>query len=305
MAGNNINSFYSLKKQEAKLGVYFIAPVIIILGSVIVYPLIYTLTMGFLKNNLMDPSGISFIGLKNYIRLYNSSDFRVALVNTITLSGFAVVFQVIIGMLIALLFNDTVLPAKSLFRSMFILPWVIPTFVAAFAWVWMMDFNYGTVNHILVALKLIKEPVAWFGQGSTAMLIVIIAHIWKGLPFVFISFLAGLQTIDPQLLEAATVDGANIWEKFWYVTLPGIKDIFIITLLLRGIWNFNWFDFAYLLTGGGPGITTLTLPIQVYNEAFIGYRFGRASAIGSIMFLFLLIFTILYFKLTKGEEGGY
>ncbi|MCP4312836.1 MAG: sugar ABC transporter permease, partial [Bacteroidetes bacterium] len=166
---------------------------------------------------------------------------------------------------------------RSFVRGIFIIPWATPTFVAAFAWIWLLDAQYGIFNMVLTKLNILSEGIPWLGQLNTALLCVILAHVWKGLPWVVMVLLSGLQMVPKSLQEAARVDGANAWKEFWNVIVPSMKNVLLIVILLRVIWTFNWFDYVYLLTGGGPLDATTTWPVLIYKTGFEAYRFGRAS----------------------------
>lgn len=294
---------YSFEKSQARLGVLLILPALIIIAAIILYPLLYTLILSFFSKDLMNPlKGTKFIGIKNFVTLFNSPDFLTALKNTFVLTFGSLLIQLFLGMTIALLSNIE-FKGRSIIRAFFILPWATPTFVAAFALIWVFDGQYGAVNHLLKAIGLIKEGIPWFGSVNTSMISLIIATAWKGMPYVILVLLAGLQMVSKDLLEAAKIDGASFRHEFIHIIVPEIMDILIITIVLRTIWTFNWFDLTYLLTGGGPANTTMTLPLQVYDTAFKSYKMGLSSAIGTAMFIILVLCSAVYFKvLKKGDR---
>lgn len=284
------------------LGIMLLLPAMVFIVGVILYPLLSTLFMAFKSMDLLKPgAGTPFVGLDNFKWLFNWPHFPISLINSIVLTLASTGGQVIIALLLAILFNEY-FAGRKILRGFLILPWAIPTYVASIVWKWLLDANYGIINLLFLELGIFDQPIDWYGNIATAMPTVIVSHIWKGLPWVFLVILAGLQTINEEHRESAAVDGATGWQTFMRVILPQLRYIIGIAFLLRAIWYFNWFDFVYLLTGGGPANQTMILPIAVYNIAFEGYRFGRGAAISTFMFLILAIFVVVYLNLTFKEE---
>jgi arabinogalactan oligomer/maltooligosaccharide transport system permease protein len=203
-------------------------------------------------------------------------------------------------MSIALLLNMS-FKGRGIMRTIFMLPWAVPTFAAAFIWQWMFDYRYGAINHVLKFQGF--APIHWTISPFMAALGLIIAHVWKLMPWTIAVLLAGLQLIPKEIEEAAKIDGANKRQQFWYITLPYMRYVILIVVLLRTIWTFNWFDFVYLITAGGPAKSTLILPIKLYNDAFVSYTWNIACAQGTVMFLILFIFIIFYFRILSKEEA--
>lgn len=289
-------------ENESTLGLLLILPAVIIIGLVVLYPLLYTVVMSLFSKNLINPRrGTVWVGLDNYVKLLTDSSFLGALWNSIVLTTTSMIIQVVLAMTIAILLQKAFF-GRGILRGVMILPWAVPTFVAAFAWSWLMDPSYGAVNGILQALGIIKEGIPWLGQMSTALATVVLANVWKGLPWVILTLSAGLQLVPQELQEAARTDGAGFWRELWHIILPSMSQVIAITIVLRTIWTFNWFDLVYLLTGGGPAKATNILPIEVYNTSFLSYQIGLASAIGTVMLVILGGFAILYFHLSGKEE---
>jgi len=191
---------------------------------------------------------------------------------------------------------------RSLARSLILFPYFVSTVVAVLVWRWLFNDLYGILNHLLVASGLVDMPVDWLGQMPNAMISVILVGTWKYFPFVVIAVLARLQSIPEHLYEAATIDGANAWARFWDVTLPELRAVLLVVLLLRTIWDFKEFDLIYLLTGGGPLTSTLTLPLLVYKESFGLNEMGKASAYAVAMMLVMLVFMTIYLR--RARRGG-
>jgi multiple sugar transport system permease protein len=192
---------------------------------------------------------------------------------------------------------------RHLLRAAVLLPWAMPTIVAAFVFRWLFDASFGPVNSLLDSVGIVSSahPIAWLGSPDTALLTVIGVHIWKGLPFVILVFLAALQALPRDLKDAAAVDGAGYWQEVRHITLPQLRYIIAIVFLLRFIWTFNWFDLTYLLTGGGPGSATMTLPIQVYITAFRTYQLGLSAAYATMIAAVLMVVTVVWLRLTTRE----
>jgi multiple sugar transport system permease protein len=185
---------------------------------------------------------------------------------------------------------------------MLILPYALPPISVALMWRWMLNSTYGIVNIFLMRIGIIETPIPWLSGLYTALPTAILINTWFGFPLMTIAILAGLQSIPIEHYEVANIAGASAWQTFWKVTLPGIKQIVGIMVILRIIWVFNSFDILFLLTGGGPLRTTEALPILAYYTGWKSQLIGKAGALATILFLFLLVFMIFYFRMAKLEE---
>jgi multiple sugar transport system permease protein len=244
-----------------------------------------------------------WIGLANYRALLADREFWTAFVNTLVWTAGAVTLQLVLGVGMALLLNGR-LVARSAARGLVLFPYLLPTAVAVLVWRWLFNDLYGLINQVLMATGLVSAPVAWLSQSHTAMAAVILVGAWKFFPFVVLAVLARLQSIPETLYEAARIDGASRWAQFWDVTLPQLAGVLAVVVLLRSIWDFKEFDLIYLMTGGGPGISTETLPILVYREAFQLLNFGRGAAVAVLMFGFMLLFFALHVWGTGRAEAS-
>ena len=213
--------------------------------------------------------------------------------------------QVVLGLAIAILLNHPDLRFKGLFRGLVIMPWLVPTVAVAMIFRWMFHDIYGIMNYILIDLHVLKEPVAWIANEHTAMFILILANVWRGVPMLITMFLAGLQGIPSDLYEAGQIDGANGWNRFCKITLPLLMPVVMVSGILRFIWTFNFYDLPWVMTGGGPAEATQTTPIYAYRRAFSSYRMGEGSAITMILFVILIIFAAIYFILKKRQDKLY
>ena len=292
----------SLRNSEQLLGVGLLLPTIALIAAVVLYPMISTMWLAFFDESLLRPNDpTEFVGLDNFRRLVTDGDFWKIVLNSIVLTAGAVAGEVIIGMIIALAVNASY-RGRGLFRTLNILPWVIPSFVTAFVWIWLLHPQFGPVNAFLQLLHIINEPIAWLSNGTTAMISLVAVFVWKGLPWTFLVLLAGLQTIPEDWYEAAKVDGASPWQMFRHITLPALRYVLVIVLVLRTIWTFNSFDMVYLLTGGGPARATLTLPMRVYTAGFREYDIGMSSAIAAVMVVLVVLLSVLMLRVGWVEE---
>jgi multiple sugar transport system permease protein len=292
-----------LDRRHAWLGVMLIAPTVLIFCAVVVYPLVSALYLSLFRIFTPTLSG-GFVGFANYAELAGSPEFWRSLWNNLVWTACTLVLQVVLGVAAALMLNQAMF-MRSLARSLILFPYFVSTVVAVLVWRWLFNDLYGILNHMMMWAGLLSMPLDWLGSMPNAMVSVVLVGAWKYFPFVVIAVLARLQTIPEQLYEAATIDGAGAWGRFWDVTLPQLKDVLVVVVLLRAIWDFKEFDLIYLLTGGGPIISTQTLPLMVYKEAFGMNEMGRASAVAVAMMLVMLVFMVVYFRVlrARGEEG--
>jgi ABC-type sugar transport system permease subunit len=234
-----------------------------------------------------------FVGLENFKNILSLEYFSKTLLNTIIWTGGVVALQFITGLGVAALLNTRV-RGIGLVSSLVLIPWVTPGVIAAIIWTWLYHPLYGVLNEVLVFLGILKQYKAWLSEPQVALWAIVVAGVWKGFPFSMIMFLAGMKAIPQDIYEAAKVDGAGPFARFWYITIPSLMPIFKITLLLLVIWTFNYFDLVYAMTRGGPGHSTEILATLIYKLAFDHWRFGAASSLAVIMFLILVIFTFVY-----------
>jgi len=279
---------YSSANSSARFGLMLIMPSIILLGLVVVYPIIKMFVISVTKNNLLRISDTGFVGIENFIWVLKNNSFWNALLNTVILTVVSVLAQTVIGLILAIFLTENI-KGRGVFRSAIILPWAVPTVVAATVWVWMYMPTYGIFNLFLNLLGFDTSNITWLGDTKLALFSVIITHVWKGLPIVFLVILANLQTIPTILYEAAKIDGANTWQSFRHITIPSIKSGIALIMLLRGVWTFNWFDMVWIMTAGGPVESTMTLPVMIYKVGFNSFRLDRAAAISLTMFAILMI----------------
>ena len=290
----------SLEKRYARIGVVLIAPTVLVFCAVILYPLISAIYLSLFSIYTPTLAG-EWVGVDNYTALLASGDFWNAALNTLIWTVGTLMLQLVFGVAMALLLNQSIV-FQSLARSLVLFPYFLSTVVAVLVWRWLFNDLYGILNHVLLIAGLIDAPVNWLGQMPNAMISIILVGAWKYFPFVVIVVLARLQSIPEQLYEAATIDGAGRFQRFTDITLPQLRDVLVVVVLLRAIWDFKEFDLIYLMTGGGPVRATQTLSLLVYEEAFRLNRMGMASTYAVAMMLVLLGFTLVYLRQTNRVE---
>jgi multiple sugar transport system permease protein len=290
-----------LPRQYAIVGLLLIAPTLIIFALVIVYPLVYAIYLSFFSIYTPTLKG-QWVGLENYRAMLGSREFWGALRTTITWTVGTLTLQVVFGVSMALLLNLDFY-GRALARSLVLFPYFVSTVVAVLVWRWMFNGSYGILNRAIMVSGISNMPLDWLGVMPNAMISLIFVGAWKYFPFVVIAVLARLQTIPGELYEAARIDGANAWSRFWDITLPQLRDVLLVVVLLRTIWDFKEFDLVYLLTGGGPVAATETLPLLVYKAAFGMNAMGAASTYAVGIMVVLLLFMVIYLRQSRNKRG--
>lgn len=265
-----------------------VAPVVLLILGLVAYPFLFAIWVSF--TDMVVGSTGNFIGLKNFQYLAGTATFWAAIGNTIIIVLVSDLLKLGIGLGLALLVHQH-LPGRGLFRSVLMLPWAMPAFVAFLTWRVLYQPIGGGINLVLTQSGLYPHVIDFLGQRSTAMASVIAASVWRGFPFWFVSILAALQSVPRELHEAATVDGANAWQRFWAVTFPGILPVIIVTTLLSSIWTANGFEHVWLLTAGGPSDATMVFPVLAYF-GMQTQRIGEAAAVSVYMLPVLGILVI-------------
>ena len=289
-----------LERRYARLGVLLIAPTIVVFSMVIVYPLLAAIYLSLFSIFTPTLEG-DFVGAANYVQLLTGGEFWSALGTTLIWTVGTLTLQIVFGVGMALLLHQN-LWFRSLARSLVLFPYFISTVVAVLVWRWLFNDLYGALNHGLMQLGILDMPLDWLGSMPNAMIGIILVGAWKYFPFVVIAVLARLQTIPDHLYEAAKIDGAGPIARFWDVTLPQLRSVLVVIILLRAIWDFKEFDLIFLLTGGGPVTSTQTLALLVYQEAFALNNMGQAAAYSVGMMLVMLAFMLIYIRRTGRES---
>ncbi|NTZ20124.1 sugar ABC transporter permease [Paenibacillus sp. JMULE4] len=275
---------------DHKLAYVLVSPVVIYLLAIMVLPFGWAVYLSFTNKVVGVPA--TFIGLNNYIELVKDSLFWKAVWNTILFTAAAVIAKTVFGMIMALVLNEKIV-FRNLFRVLLFLPWTIPTIVSVFTWQWIYSDVGGVLNFLLLKTGIISQPVGWLSTPDLAMFSVILVNVWRGIPFMGIAILAGLQTISKEMYEAAMLDGAGAVKRFFYMTLPSIKEVTILAAVMTTIWTLNDFEIIWLLTHGGPDNGTQVLSTLSYTIGFLNMSLGKAIAI-AIMTMPPLIMLINY-----------
>lgn len=280
-----------------------ILPVIILIAGVMLYPLCKTFYLAFQNYNPAMPFANGFAGFGNFIKIFTTDEFYSALWVSLKWVVALVLLQLIFGMIVALILNQN-FKGRGFFRALVFVPWAMSGVLTAVLFSLIYNQNYGVLNDLLVNIGLIKEPVAWLGNQHIVLGSVIVAELWRGIPFFAISLLAAMQGLSQDVYEAAKVDGATKWQSFWFVTLPLLKDTIVLTTLLRTIWEFNSVDLIFSLTNGGPVGKTTTLSVLIANQALTTNNYGYGSAISVVSFVILAVIAVIYMKVSGFAKGS-
>ena len=274
---------------ERRIAYLLVLPTVICIVLVDVYPLLFNLWISFQERKISSAVPI-FVGLRNYQRIVADPEVWNAIRVSLIFTGASVFFSFMIGFGLALLLNRE-FRARGIVRSVFIIPWAIPAFVAALVWSWMFNDQFGILAAQFRSYGL--RPPIWLGR-DWALWSLIAVMVWKSFPFQLVVLLAGLQAIPKEQYEAAAVDGANVFQRFWSITIPLIRPVAMVGILLAAVNAFHYFTIPWILTRGGPANATNVIPIATYNIAFIAGDFGYAAAAAVLLFLFILAISGLY-----------
>ncbi len=270
----------------------FLAPTLILLSVLMYYPMIGTVIESFFQTSFISPEP-KFVGWAVYEKVIASRDFPEIVRNSIVWTLGVVILQNLLGFFVALVLNQG-LPAQGLLRAIVLLPWILPGVVAAILWRFMYDPQLGLINSVLIRLGLIENNAAWLADSSTAMAAVILAAVWKGFPFSMLIYLAALQSVDQEQIEAAAIDGAGPVRRLIDVTLPAVREVILVNIVLTMILTFNYFDMIWVLTRGGPQNATHIFPTKIFETGFGQFRFGEAATYGVFSILVLAVLVALY-----------
>jgi multiple sugar transport system permease protein len=276
-------------------------PALLLLGCLTIYPVAYGIWISLFNKHSLFPRQ-QFVGFGNYLYLLYDPEFWASLWNGTVYAVVTIVLQVVLGVATALVLHES-FRGRNIVRGLVLLPYMIPTVVAVILWKWLLNNQFGVINYILVEIGLIDEPISWMGR-SYIMISLIFISVWQFFPFVVLAVLARLQTIPEELYEAAKVDGASALRRFVHVTLPQLKSVLFVIILLRSIWMFTKFDTVWLITqGGGAEKYIRTLPVYAYLRTFNVYQAGMGAAIAVVMFLILVVATVVYFNVYRRDEA--
>ena len=285
-----------LLEDERWLAFLLLVPTVVLLGLFIAYPFVRGIQLS-VTNSRVGVAG-DFVGFANYYKIWHDSIFRTAVYNTLLYTAVTTVFKLGLGLWLALLLNRD-FRGKAFTRAFILLPFIIPTVLSTFAWRWMFDPTFSVINWSLYHLGLITGRINWLGDPDLAMISIIVVNIWRGVPFFAISLLAGLQTISPELNEAAAIDGAKPWQRFWHITWPLLLPVTMVVVLFSVIQTLADFQIVYVMTGGGPANATHLFATYAFQIGVGTGLLSEGAAIALAMFpvlLLIVIFQLLYIR---------
>jgi len=290
-----------LFENERVLAAVLLAPAILLLLVFIAYPFLMGIWLALSNTSVGNPG--QFIGLANFVKAWRDSIFRTALANTFIYTAWATLLKLALGMWLAILLNRP-FRAHRIVRAAVLLPFIVPTVLSTFAWKWMFDPTFSVLNWLLFHAGFIQDKLPFLSNGTYAMGCAIAVNTWRGMPFYAISFLAGLQTINPDLHEAAALDGANGRQRFWYVTWPLLMPVTVVVVVFSIIQTFADFQLVYVLTGGGPANATQILATYAYQVGVAAGQLGQGAAISLCMFPVLFVVVWIQLRYVRHLEGA-
>ena len=288
-AGRQGRTRARMLEDERWLAFTLLAPTAVLLGLFIAYPFIEGVYLSLSASRVGVPG--PFVGLANFEKIWNDGIFRTAVWNTFWYTAVTTVFKLFLGLWLAMLLNRH-FKGKAYIRAAILLPFIIPTVLSTFAWKWMFDPTFSVINWALFKVGLISARINWLGDPDLAMTSIIVVNVWRGIPFYAISLLAGLQTISPELQEAAAIDGAKPWQRFWYVTWPLLLPVTMVVTLFSVIQTFADFQLVYVMTGGGPANATHLFATYAYQIGIGTGLLSEGAAISLAMFPFLFLIVV-------------
>ncbi len=287
--------------RDARIAYLFLTPLFVLVLGLILYPFLEAVQLSFTDKMVGYPE--RFVGLKNYEYLLSDPTFHRVIRNTAIFTVGSVGLKLVTGVGTALVLNN-VNAWRGFFRGLSLLPWITSTVIIALTWRWMFDAfpGRGFFNSVLLELGLVDQPIGFMGTPAGAMMAVVVANWWRGFPFFGITVLAALQAVPREFYEAAAVDGASAWRRFWDITVPSIRHVLIITTLLSTIWTMNDFNIVYVMTRGGPGIATHVFATFSFETAFSQLRWGRGVAVSILTVPVLVLAIVMLSRYLLREE---
>lgn len=296
----NQQRLYDFLSNRKSLIAVTVLPVLFLLIFILFLPIVWAIAASFHEVPAFAPEW-TYVGLGNFVETLTDGRFWLSLGRSVIFAVASVALQLVVGIAIAMLIARE-FKYNKVVRAICLLPYLIPTAMLGFVMTFVFQYQYGVLNHLVMTVGIVNEPINWFGNAETAMAMLVTSTSWKYSIFVTIMVLARIQSIPDGYYEAARVAGANWWQMFRDITLPNLKGVIFIVVLLRGIWMFNKFDIIWVMTGGGPGGATETAPIYAYRVGFYDLEIGRAAAVSVLLFVILIIGAIIYFRVLEPEE---
>jgi multiple sugar transport system permease protein len=290
------------RRAEEIAKILFVVPAALALVALFGYPVVKNLVMSFQDYGLRTffTGEAPWVGLQNYVTVVTDDVFSKAVVNTALFTVGSIAGQFVIGMLLALFFHKN-FPLSGVLRALFLLPWLIPLIVGSAAWRAILEQDSGILNVTLQNLGIIDSPVPWLTSPDVALIAVILVNIWLGIPFNMTLLYSGLQHIPDELYEAGAMDGATGWKAFWNITLPNMRAVVGVVLMLGVIYTLKVIDIILGLTQGGPANATQTIATQSYRDSFVEFKFGQGAALSNILILISLVFAVVYLRATRRQ----
>lgn len=285
-----------------------LTPALVVMAVLFLFPAVYNVVLSFQRLTPYDaPGDAVWVGLQNFRDVFADPQTGRSALNTVFwLTAVTVVIRLVAGMGLALLLQSAVLERwrlRGLCRTMVLVPWMIPPVVAVASWKWLLDANSGVLNQVLMGTGLVDNGIPFLAQPSTVWWSVVAILVWRELPFVVIVLMAGLQGIPKEQYEAASLDAVNRWQSFRFITVPNLRPVITVVVLMTVIQTFNNFVYVWLATGGGPGTYTQVLATQLYSAAFVSNSLGEGAAIGLLMSAVMAVFALVYLRVSGRQEA--
>jgi len=281
--------------NQAGLGLALMIPTLIAIFAVVLIPFFSSFWLSLQRRDIGRPQLDGFVGLGNYVKLLHDPRFLNSLAITVGFSLSSVAIELVLGIAIALVLNQQ-FKGRGFVRGLIILPWALPSIVAAAMWQWIFNADYGALNALLTQLGLIDSYQIWLANPTYARILIVVANVWKETPFTVLLVLAALQGIPKDLYEAATVDGASIWQQFFHITLRLLLPVIMVIGFLQFLWGLQTFELVYVVTNGGPASSTELLSLRIYAQTFRSLRFGYGAAMAYLTGLLVLIPAFFYIR---------
>ncbi|WP_206796596.1 ABC transporter permease subunit [Amycolatopsis sp. MtRt-6] len=307
-ASSSLTRSQRLLGRDWRLAAVFIGPTLVLVAGLILVPIVSSIVTSTTERHGAETV---FVGLDNYAALVDDAMFHRGVLNSFVFTAYAEIFKVTFGLIAALMLHH-MRRGRAIVAGIILLPWVIPTVVTAFTWRSLLDPIFGSVNVLLTdsgigpglaAIGLVDSwPAEWLSDPALAMPSVILVNVWKGIPFFTVTFLAGLKAIDGNLHEAAMVDGASPWQRFVHITLPGLRNVMVVTVLLSSIWTFNNFDLIWLMTQGGPGDATAPYVLVAYSKAILQLQLGAGAAVTLVMLPIIAVLVVILVRMMRRSD---
>jgi multiple sugar transport system permease protein len=291
-------SGYIDRMPESTFSQFLLLPVYLFLVVGLGFPVVYSIYLSFFDMQLTRLDDLKFVGLGNYLDLFSDTLFQRSVPATLIFMVGTTALSVLISIGLALLLNQP-LRGKTIYRVILLVPWAVPPVVNGWMWLWIFNYNFGAVNHLLTHLGILSQHLNWLGQTSTAMASLIVAETWKAIPFLTFLLLAKVLDIPKNQYRAAEIDGANAWQRFRFVTLPGIKSTLLVVIILQSMWSLKVFDLVFVMTKGQPNDTTAVLNYMVYQLAFEFTNVGYGSAAAWVLTGIIIVVSAIYFSFLR------